>query len=123
LLYLIKKNMFEKEEDTQIFEENKKEKYSVEDLLEIVEMEIEVSGRDNEEENGIMEISEELLDEIVVYLCDKFEVKGLKEGEKLSLYFYGGDLYLNALESGGEVLLSWLIEDEKIINKVKELIS
>ena len=114
--------MFEKKE-TQVFKENEKEAYSEEELREMIEMEIEISGRDNEKENGIMEISEELRDEIVSYIDNKFEVKGLKEGEELSLYFYGGDLYLNALESKDEVLFAWLIEDEEIINKIEKLIT
>ncbi len=120
--------MFEKKEP-QIFEENEKEGYKVmavmniEDLAEMIKMEIEISGRDNEKENGVTKISRELRDEVVFYIDNNFEVKGLKEGEELSLYFYEGDLYLNALDPEGEVLFAWLIEDEEIINKIEGLIS
>lgn len=134
--------MFEKKECPQSFEKNKKEGHSIEELAkmikmmvvetkkknieelkEMIEMEIEISGRDNEKENGVIEISEELRNTIVSYLYNKFEIKGLKEEEKLSLYFYGGDLYLNALDPEGEVLFSWLIEDKEIIKDIEELIS
>ena len=119
--------MFKEKPDTQIFEENEKEKYSEKELKEMIKMEIEISGRDNEKENRIMKISEELRNTIIFYLCNKFKVKGVKEGEELSLCFYGGDLYLNAfdpkLDPASEVLLSWLIEDEKIIKEIEELIS
>lgn len=115
--------MFEEKEYPQIFEENKKEGYSVEELSEMIKTEIEISGGDNEKENGVIKISKELRDEIIFYLHNKFEIKGLGEGEELSLYFCGGDLYLNALESEGEVLFSWLIEEEEIIKDIEELIS
>ncbi len=134
--------MFEKKECPQSFEKNKKEGHSIEELAkmikmmvvetkkknieelkEMIEMEIEISGRDNEKENGVIEISEELRNTIVSYLYNKFEIKGLKEEKKLSLYFYGGDLYLNTLDPEGEVLFSWLIEDKEIIKDIEELIS
>ncbi|MCK4525217.1 MAG: hypothetical protein KAU07_02160 [Candidatus Andersenbacteria bacterium] len=114
--------MFKQKENPQVFKENKKERYSMEDLKKMIEMKIEISGKNNKEERGVIKISEELRDEIVAYLYNKFEIKGLKEGEELSLYFYGGDLYLNALEPKGEVLFSWLIEDEEIIKDIEELI-
>ena len=113
--------MFEKE-DLKTFEKNEKV-CSIEKLSGMIKMEIEISGRNNEEENGVMKINEGLRDEIISYLHNKFEIKGLEEGEELSLYFYGGDLYLNVLEPEGEVSFSWLIEDEEIINKIEELIS
>ena len=115
--------MFEQKENPQAFEENEKKVYGVEELSEMIKEEIEISGRNNEEENKIMKISKELRDEIISYLHNKLEIKGLKEGEELSLYFYGNDLYLNALDPEGEVLFSWLVENKEIINKIEELIS
>jgi len=103
----------------QIIKGNKEKTCSVENLRKIIEPKIELSGKDNK----IVEISEELRNEIANYLHNKFEIKGIEKREELSLYFYGGDLYLNALDSECEVIFSWLIEDEEIINEIEELIS
>ena len=124
-LKMIEKERYSMEELIEIIEKEVeiRRKKSKEALSEMIKMEIEISGRDNKEENGVMKINEGLRDEIISYLHNKFEIKGLEEGEELSLYFYGGDLYLNVLEPEGEVSFSWLIEDKEIINKIEKLIS
>ena len=112
-----------KEENFEVFE-NKKEEYNKEELKEMIEMKIEIS-----EKNKSIEIDEETWNAIVdyvydkLYVCNKIKIEGLKEGEKLLLYFYNGYLYLTALEGEGKEPHAWSIEDKEIINKIEELIS
>ena len=116
--------MFKEKQDTQNFREKE---YIKENLSEIIENKIEIYKEG--EENEIIEIDEELQDAIVdyvydkIYMYNKIKIEGLKEGKKILLYFYKGDLYLTALEEEGKEPQAWFIEDEEIINKVKELIS
>lgn len=119
--------MFEEKPNPQIYgEENKEKEYNKEYLLERMEKKVEIYKKGGE--NEIIEISEELRDAVVdyvydkFYLCNKIKIEGMKEKEKLLLYFYKEDLYLTALEGEGKYPHALFLKDEGIINKVKELI-
>ncbi len=103
--------------------EIKEKMFKREDLPDGIETKLEIFREDKGagEENIILEISKKLQDAILVFLC-KFEmVKGLEEGEKLSLYFEKGDLMLNSLDESGEVICSWLIYMNQDVTEDKSI--